>query len=80
MDEKKFYSNGEVTVIWQPDLCRHSGKCVRGLPAVFNKEERPWVNMQGASSEEIIAQVLRCPSGALSFELNKAPDKKEHAG
>ncbi len=66
----KEYNNGEVTVVWKPDLCQHSGICVRGLPGVFDPKARPWINMSGASSEEIIAQVQKCPSGALSYYLS----------
>jgi uncharacterized Fe-S cluster protein YjdI len=62
----KEYSNGEVTVIWQPSLCIHSKRCVEGLPAVFNQQARPWINAQGASTDQIVAQVAECPSGALS--------------
>jgi uncharacterized Fe-S cluster protein YjdI len=65
------YSNGEVTIIWQPKLCSHSGNCVRGLPSVFNSKVRPWINQHGASTEEIIEQVKKCPSGALSFVMDK---------
>lgn len=64
------YSNGEVTIIWQPKLCTHSGNCVRGLPGVFNSRIRPWINPQGADTEAIIEQVKKCPSGALSFVMN----------
>ena len=28
----KRYSNGEITVVWQPSLCVHSAICARGLP------------------------------------------------
>ena len=65
------YSNGEVTIIWQPKLCTHSGNCVRGLPGVFNSRIRPWINPQGADTEAIIEQVKKCPSGALSFVMNE---------
>ncbi|HEY0866168.1 MAG TPA: (4Fe-4S)-binding protein [Fimbriimonas sp.] len=62
------YSNGEVTVLWKPHRCIHSGNCVRGLPAVFDVRRRPWVDAHAASTDEIVQQVSRCPSGALSCE------------
>jgi uncharacterized Fe-S cluster protein YjdI len=62
------YENGEIRVIWRPELCAHSGVCVRGLPAVFRPRERPWIDIRGAASERIAAQVDQCPSGALSWE------------
>lgn len=71
MSTEKEYSNGEVTIVWKPDLCIHSANCVRGLPAVFDNRKRPWINAQGASTEEIIEQVKQCPSGALTTYLNK---------
>ncbi|HLF45231.1 MAG TPA: (4Fe-4S)-binding protein [Chitinophagaceae bacterium] len=71
MAQKTFnYSNGEVTIIWKPDLCIHSGNCVRGLPEVFKSGERPWINAKGAITEKIIEQVKKCPGGALSFSIN----------
>ncbi|HVV55294.1 MAG TPA: (4Fe-4S)-binding protein [Mucilaginibacter sp.] len=67
----KKYDNGEVTVIWQPHLCAHSGNCVRGLPSVFDNKVKPWININGAGTESIIGQVRQCPSGALSFVMNE---------
>ena len=61
------YTNGEIKVFWQPDLCTHCEACYHGLPNVFNPDSRPWVNMNGATSEEITKQVKECPSGALSI-------------
>lgn len=72
----KTYTNGEVTVIWQPGKCIHSTVCWKeatGLPSVFDPRKRPWVNMGGGDSEKIEAQVAKCPSGALSVRRN-APD------
>ena len=66
----KKYTNGEVTVVWQPDKCIHSTICFRELPEVFDPAKRPWVNAGGASTEAMVAQVRRCPSGALSYYLN----------
>lgn len=64
----KRYSNGEITVVWQPSLCEHSGICARGLPKVFDPRRRPWVILEGFDTTTIVQQVERCPSGALSIE------------
>ena len=74
-DLTKRYTNGEVTVIWQPSLCVHSAICFRGLPAVFDPRRRPWVVLDGHPSDAIITQVEECPSGALSFA--RVPGKSE---
>jgi uncharacterized Fe-S cluster protein YjdI len=73
----KKYSNGEVTVIWQPSKCIHSTICFKGLPKVFDPGKRPWVNAQGAITEEIIKQVDKCPSGALSYLQNNKEETQE---
>jgi uncharacterized Fe-S cluster protein YjdI len=71
-DITKKYSNGAVTVIWQPAKCIHSTICFNGLPEVFDPQKRPWVNIEGATTEQIVNQVKECPSGALTYELNDA--------
>ena len=64
------YSNGEITVVWKPGICQHSTICWKGLIEVFDPRKRPWINMDGATTEQIIEQVKKCPSGALSYFLN----------
>lgn len=64
----KEYSNGELTVIWEPAKCIHSGICLKGLPLVFDLKQRPWINMEGSDSEQIVATVRNCPSMALSIK------------
>lgn len=64
------YPHAEITVRFDPKVCVHSGVCVRGLGSVFDVKKRPWVNVEGASAEAIAAQIGRCPSGALSYELH----------
>lgn len=64
------YSNGEVTIIWKPSLCQHSGNCVRGLPAVFNSRRKPWIDAKAGGTCEIVEQVKKCPSGALTYLMN----------
>ncbi|HEY0743422.1 MAG TPA: (4Fe-4S)-binding protein [Chryseosolibacter sp.] len=74
-DITKKYTNGEVTVVWKPSECIHSGICFRGLGDVFDPRKRPWVTMEGATSEKIIEQIKKCPSGALSYYLNRDTDE-----
>ncbi|SIN73361.1 (4Fe-4S)-binding protein [Algoriphagus halophilus] len=64
---KKEYTNGEVTITWEPHKCIHSKKCITGLPEVFDFERRPWILAEGASTERIIKQIDTCPSGALGY-------------
>ncbi|WP_312208163.1 (4Fe-4S)-binding protein [Empedobacter sp.] len=62
------YTNGEITIIWKPELCQHVGICVKLLPNVYNPKEKPWLKTKNASSDELIKQVHQCPSGALSIK------------
>ena len=64
------YSNGEITVIWQPGICIHSAICFKGLSAVFDPRRKPWIDMSQAETARIIEQVKKCPSGALSIATN----------
>jgi len=61
------YSNGEITIIWQPNICIHSGICAKGSIEVFDPRRKPWINMSSSDSETIKAQIKKCPSGALSY-------------
>ncbi len=63
----KKYSNGKITIVWKPAVCSHSTNCWKGLIQVFNPQEKPWINPEGASTERIIEQVEKCPSKALSY-------------
>lgn len=64
---KKNYESDEIVVHWDSAKCIHSGKCVRGLPGVFNIHAHPWIDVTGATADEIAAQVDRCPSAALTY-------------
>ena len=68
MEPTRSYSNGEITVEWRDKLCRHCKACITGLPQVFDLEKRPWVNIHGATTQEIVEQVSKCPSGALAIK------------
>jgi uncharacterized Fe-S cluster protein YjdI len=75
----KEYSCQGLTVQWNPEKCIHAQECVKGLPQVFNHDNRPWINMQGASPEEIIKVIDRCPSGALTYKQDEPQPAKDEA-
>ena len=62
---KKLYSTAEVEVSWEPELCRHSGNCVRGSARVFNPRRRPWIELEHETTARLLEIVATCPSGAL---------------
>ena len=65
---KKEYKKEDLTILWNDEKCIHSGICAKGLSVVFKPGERPWIQTENASKDEIISQVLKCPSGALSLK------------
>lgn len=71
-DITKHYTNGEVTIVWKPTLCTHSRNCFTGLPDVFHPKDLPWVTPDKSSTDKIVEQVKKCPSGALTYFLNKS--------
>lgn len=65
----KEYTNGELTVVWKPAKCIHAAECVKALPKVYNPDEKPWIKAKNATTEELKAQIKKCPSGALSYYI-----------
>jgi len=66
----KKYTNNEVTIVWKPGICIHSGICFRGLNEVFDPRKRPWITPENSTTDKIIDQVKKCPSAALTFYMN----------
>ena len=67
----KHYENDDIKVTWEVPICMHSTRCWKELKSVFKPLERPWVDLDGANAARIAAQIDRCPSGALKYELKK---------
>ena len=65
---ERVYQNSEIAVSWEPKLCIHAGYCFRGLPDVFQPQNRPWVKIDAATAEKIAETVMTCPTGALHFK------------
>ena len=72
------YAREEIRVEWYASRCIHSGACIRALPAAFDPQRRPWVDVSAAEADAIAHAVMRCPTGALRFErLDGGPQEPE---
>lgn len=76
-DITKKYTNDDITVVWKPAMCIHSKKCWSGLGEVFDPNRKPWIDINAASSADIMEQVTECPSGALSYYKNNEKEQTE---
>ncbi len=66
MAAKDYRAEG-ITVHWRSQRCIHSLHCVTSLPAVFDRDARPWIRADAAPVDEIAAAVDGCPSRALTY-------------
>ena len=61
------YASDAIQVTFEPALCIHAARCLRGLPDVFDVRERRWIAPENASPNAVAETVTWCPSGALKF-------------
>ncbi|MFN8505102.1 CDGSH iron-sulfur domain-containing protein [Kouleothrix sp.] len=72
------YAGEALEVTYDLKRCIHAAECVRGLPAVFDSQRRPWVQPDAADADAVARTIERCPSGALHYArhdggANEAP-------
>ncbi|PQJ14366.1 (4Fe-4S)-binding protein [Aureicoccus marinus] len=72
----KDYTKGDLTIHWKPAKCIHSEICIKTLPEVYKPSEKPWIQPEGASEEDLMKQIDRCPSAALTY-IRKGQDAQE---
>ena len=67
------YTDGDLTVTFEPRRCIHAAACIRALPEVFDSAARPWIRLERAAADAVIAAVHACPTGALRAVLRGEP-------
>ncbi|MDO4263516.1 MAG: (4Fe-4S)-binding protein [Deinococcus sp.] len=67
------YTAPDITVYYNKDVCIHYAACIRGLPQVFDTEQKPWIQADHAPAEKVADVVRRCPTGALHYVLRDGP-------
>lgn len=68
-DRRKSYIGNRLTIHDNRRICSHAKECVHNLPNVFRENSRPWIDPNGASLEEIVQTIRKCPSGALIYSI-----------
>lgn len=72
----RVYEGEYIRVIWNAHRCIHVAECLHALPAVFDVQARPWVDVEASDAGSIAAAVRTCPTGALGYEgKNGFPDE-----
>lgn len=63
------YESDEITVTYDLRRCIHARECVRGLPDVFDVNQRPWIQPGKSSAGAIAGVIEKCPTGALHYQV-----------
>jgi CDGSH-type Zn-finger protein len=69
--QRASYRASGITIHDDRALCAHAGRCTDGLAAVFKYGSEPWIDAAGADVAAIVETIRRCPSGALSYTLDR---------
>ena len=72
----KAFQGSEITVYFDPQRCRHSAECLRGLPEVFDVRQRPWIAPDAGGAALVAEVIRRCPSGALHYQAPGMPGEQ----
>lgn len=72
MSDKENYQfpGKEISVDWDGRLCIHIAECGQAKGELFVGGRQPWCQPDLVSLHETIDVVERCPSGALTYEVN----------
>lgn len=63
----KTYRGEGIEIHYEVRRCIHAAECVDRLQSVFDKNQRPWINPNGATAEATAEIIDLCPSGALTY-------------
>lgn len=70
LGKTKIYSGENISIYDNRYICCHDGSC--SLENVFLPNDTPWINPDGNPDIEKIIEIIKlCPSGALTYEINK---------
>jgi CDGSH-type Zn-finger protein len=68
-NKRQSYPGKRIKIFDNRAICAHAGFCTDGLKKVFRQHDEPWIDPDGAGVREILETISKCPSGALSYEI-----------
>ena len=71
------YDAPGISVTFDPNICRHSGRCLAALPAVFDVTRARWIRPDLATVGAVASAIEQCPSGALQYSLRATDDSTD---
>lgn len=72
------YQGDGIVVTWESARCQRATECVRGLPAVFDRNRRPWIVASAADVDQPVTVIDGATAG--SFARRAAPPRGERPG
>src|SRR6056297_2526082 len=69
-----------VTISYTPVLCTHAAQCQKRAARVFNPRQKPWVQPENGTVEDILDVIAACPSGALRVSTGEQPPQHMTTG
>src|SRR5256712_10754421 len=76
-NRRENYAGKRITIHDNRGICSHAGFCTDRLKSVFQMRAEPWIDADGASAEEIIETIRKCPSGALSYSVENVEHRDQ---
>ena len=63
----KTYKGRDIDVTFELKRCIHAAECGSRLQEVFDVAQRPWVQPDKATADQVHETIHHCPSGALKY-------------
>ena len=67
-DKLDIYEGKGIGIRDNRGVCSHAAHCTEELSKVWRTGIEPWIEPDGASPDEAIQVIRKCPSGALGYE------------
>ena len=66
-DEVFTYEGDDATITYNRLLCSHAAECSARAIAIFNPKQKPWIQPNVGTVDQMVEVASACPSGALRY-------------